>query len=579
MPGIFGFAQCEKGTFNPKDIAIRMQNLLHYHPNLKTEPIYGDRFVSAGHCMPDIIKKVPEPFTKDGISIWIDGEFYNQPEVCSQFNLKSTTGHELLYELYLSHDFKSALTEIDGIFSAVIYDRPQNSLLLLCDRYGMKHMYVSSDNRSIGWASEIKALTAIPWVSKEIDKKTLENFLHYGYFIEDDTWFGSVKLIQPAGLIKFNLSNGSIERSIYWAWDQIRPVSGKIDIREAGQEWGRLFTNAVRKRVNQGERAGLTLSGGLDSRAILAAFPDEYGQVQAATFGKKNCLDIDLAQKASTVKKARHHVFELSSQNWLQSRLLGVWITDGQLSILDMHGIECLQSISEIFNINLNGLGGDGIHGGSFLSSVKQHFPDTTDPYGSRGRRFIRVGTMLDELWIHNRFPFYDNDLLTFTLSLPVAMRRNSHFYRNALLLTFPDYFKTIPWQKIGIPISAPELVIRMRVLLSRILNRLTFKSGWFGFLRDRKKDYTDYASWLRVEPARSFFKNLLFSPDAIYPDYIDKKQVEKLWSQHDYGTDNSSFLCRYAAIEIWMRQILKNELIPCFELRDRVSNNEVKAI
>jgi hypothetical protein len=60
----------------------------------------------------------------------------------------------------------------------------------------MKHVYVSSDTNSIGWTSEIKALTAIPYVSKEIYKNALEKFLHYGYFIEDDTWFGSVKLIQ-----------------------------------------------------------------------------------------------------------------------------------------------------------------------------------------------------------------------------------------------------------------------------------------------------------------------------------------------------------------------------------------------
>jgi asparagine synthase (glutamine-hydrolysing) len=165
-----------------------------------------------------------------------------------------------------------------------------------------------------------------------------------------------------------------------------------------------------------------------------------------------------------------------------------------------MHGIECIQSIAEVFNINLNGLGGDGIHGGSFLTSVRQHFSTTNDPYGYRGRRYIRVGTMLDELWIHNRFPFYDNELLTFTMSLPAAMRRNSYFYRNALLLIFPDYFKSIPWQKTGLPISAPEPVIRMSILLSRIYNQLVSKSRCFGFLRDRRHDYADYASWIRVD-------------------------------------------------------------------------------
>ena len=145
-----------------------------------------------------------------------------------------------------------------------------------------------------------------------------------------------------------------------------------------------------------------------------------------------------------------------------------------------MHGIECLPHMASVFNISLNGLGGDGIHGGSFLSVKKRQGAATVDPYGHRGRRFIRVGTMLDEPWMHIRLPFYDNSLLELTLALPVAMRRNACFYRTALLETFPEYFRTIPWQKIGIPIGTPTPIFRMAFgFLSRGRNRLSRNTGW----------------------------------------------------------------------------------------------------
>lgn len=301
MPGIFGFAQCEKEMLNPANITAPMQDMLLYHPNLRSDSIYSDQFVSAGRCVTDINNRALKPITTDGITIWFDGEFYNQNEIKEQHKVNGSNDLALLHALYLSNDLNSALITIDGIFSAAIYDRNQKTLTILCDRYGMKHVYVSYNYTAIGWASEIKALTVLPWVSRDIDKKALCRFMQYGYFIENDTWFSSVKLIQPASVIKFRLSDGSVNNDTYWSWDRIRPLPGKIDLIETGKEWGRLFTNAVRKRAWPEENVGITLSGGLDSRAILAAFPDGYGQVHTATLGTRGCVDIDIAAKAAAV--------------------------------------------------------------------------------------------------------------------------------------------------------------------------------------------------------------------------------------------------------------------------------------
>ena len=215
-------------------------------------------------------------------------------------------------------------------------------------------------------------------------------------------------------------------------------------------------------------------------------------------------------------------------------------------------------------HVNLNGMGGDGIHGGSFMSLKQQQVSSTTDPYGYRGRRFIRVGTMLDEPWLHTRLPFYDNVLLELTVALPAEARKNSTFYRMALLAAFPEYFKTIPWQKIEMPISMPPPVIMASWFFVRVREQVRRHLQGFGLLKNTgSHDFADYAVWLRKELAVSFVNQLLFCPQAVFPEYYDATRVLKLWSAHLAGADNTREILRYATIELWLQQIFLKNLRP----------------
>ena len=136
------------------------------------------------------------------------------------------------------------------------------------------------------------------------------------------------KAFSAACVLRFSLADGFLCRDVYWSWERITPLKGAIDIHETGREWGKRFVAAVEKRVRPHERAGLMLSGGLDSRSILAAFPLRGDDVHAATFGKRGCQDIRIAAEAAAVKKAQHHTFEINEHNWLHPRLAGVWRTE-----------------------------------------------------------------------------------------------------------------------------------------------------------------------------------------------------------------------------------------------------------
>ena len=114
------------------------------------------------------------------------------------------------------------------------------------------------------------------------------------------------------------------------------------------------------------------LSGGLDSRAIVAALTDDAAPFQMATFGQDHSAHIAIAARVARVRGGEHHVQNLSPANWIEERFAGVWWTDGQLNLLDMHGAEKLGERRNWFDVNISGFIGDLTMGGSHLGASQQ---------------------------------------------------------------------------------------------------------------------------------------------------------------------------------------------------------------
>jgi asparagine synthase (glutamine-hydrolysing) len=85
-----------------------------------------------------------------------------------------------------------------------------------------------------------------------------------------------------------------------------------------------------------------------------------------------------------------------------------------------------------------------------------------------------------------------------------------------------------------------------------------------YGIKLRENSHYTDYDDWLRQEPGRSIFSALLFDREALYPEYVDRQEVVRLWKEQLAGVDWADELCRYVTFELWLRQVFRNEFRPC---------------
>ena len=555
MPGLVGFT--DKHRRYNDNMLLNMRNLLKHFDNYVDEDLYSDKNFYASRTHLGIINQGKQPYILNNRFLsWLEGEFYNQEELKAKYNVISATDNELLVNIYHSTRSFEFLKVIDGCYAAVLYDKKENIVYLITDRYGFKPLYWGIVNGDLVWSSELKGFLGHVNFNPVIDRQAVKEFFDISYLLENRTWFEGIELVPPASVLTFDIQESKVKVQHYWSWSEIKPMRGSIDERELTEELVRLFKQSVRKRVNNNERIGITLSGGLDSRAILAAIPEDYKPLHTFTFGQEGCDDIKIASKVSRIKGATHHILELNSNNWLMPRISGVWKSDASFSLLHMHAIKFYDEYKSYMDFSLNGIWGDVI-GGLYIEMA----PNQTEEYTARnrGRRFINQGPILGEVWLINRRPFTSNDVIDFVFSLPNNFRQNSYIYKKMLLSTFPNYYNNIPWQKTGYPISYSEPRVKLLRFKNRIVNKLKRESRRFGFDFKDLRGYTNYPEWIRQEPAKSFFEKLLLNKKALYPEYINKNKIHDYIKNHMESKANyHDELCSALTFELWLQQVFE---------------------
>lgn len=519
-----------------------LADLVH-HPQHHIGAVFCDEFLAASSVAkhhaeaPNYEVKSSDTWQyPNGNYVWLDGEAFDESGPLEQADLAARLCSEKPFRL-------------DGSFVAVIYDSLKQRLRFISDPYGLKYLYVRVEGGLPAWSSELAAFKLIPGPAPEINENCLNQFLEYGYPLGTTTWFRGVHLLEAGACWEYSSESGTWSLQRYEQVENQKPATIIPDWSDAVLEAGRLFRRAVAKRSHGGKlsRIGLTLSGGLDSRALLAALPEQVDEVQTLTFGLPGCADAVLAQKACKIRRAHNTFIRLGMDGWLQARAQHIARTDGQFSILHMHGMESLGKLESLMDVCLHGFLGDALPGGSYLAGPG--FPFLTR-YMHRGRRFILQALHHSGTSLHFRLPFMDLAFLDLILRLPREWLIGSKFYRAMLLHEFPDYFQNLPWEKTGLPISASTKQEKLYGFKNRVLNKGRHLLGL------SIPSYTDYPNWLRERSAEEFLKSQLLSSNSLLKTRLSGTRLQDDISGHFRGKDNSEMLGRYLTMEIWLRYL-----------------------
>ena len=243
------------------------------------EGIWRDRFAQLGHrrlAVIDLTKAGAQPMRDEqsGLIITFNGEIYNHLELRHELQKKghvfrSKSDTETLLIGYKEWG-KNILERANGMYAFVIWDSRSGTAFAARDRFGVKPLYYSIDNGVFCFASEPKALHEINPALLNTNKSTIVNFFinsvaHHG----SETFFKNIRALPPGHLLKYNVHTDTINLERYWHYSNF--ADQRLSSGNPVEEFDCLFEDAVKIRFRSDVPVGLTLSGGIDSSAIVAA--------------------------------------------------------------------------------------------------------------------------------------------------------------------------------------------------------------------------------------------------------------------------------------------------------------------
>ncbi|MCH8807934.1 MAG: asparagine synthase (glutamine-hydrolyzing) [Planctomycetes bacterium] len=220
-----------------------------------------------------------QPLCNEDGTVWVvfNGEIYNFRELRAELEheghqFKSQCDSEVIVHLYESHG-EQCFERLDGMFAIAIWDAARGRLLLARDPLGKKPLVYATFDDRFYFASEAKAILALPGIPRRIDPQSLHRYLLFQYVPAPHSIYLGFQKLPPGHCLSVDAGSPSVEAlRAYWrvphpaaARDQRRDQTPK----QAQERLGELLTRAVEKRLIADVPLGAFLSGGIDSSIVV----------------------------------------------------------------------------------------------------------------------------------------------------------------------------------------------------------------------------------------------------------------------------------------------------------------------
>jgi asparagine synthase (glutamine-hydrolysing) len=270
-----------------------------------------------------------QPMTNEtgDIQIVFNGEIYNHRELRALLAarghvFRSTSDTEVIIHLY--EEQGDRLVELlRGLFAFAIYDAPRRRLLLARDRFGVKPLFYAMHEQQLVFASEMKAITALPRFRPSLDRQACCDFLGLGYVPEPATGFAEIAALPP-GSILVSSPDGQHVASYYDL--QARPEPARRLPETVGALTERLLAS-VRSQAEADVPVAALLSGGIDSSLVVAAHRRATGE-RTTTFNVRfpdpRHDETPVALSVARHLDTQHHVIELGDWGMSPETLVGI---------------------------------------------------------------------------------------------------------------------------------------------------------------------------------------------------------------------------------------------------------------
>jgi asparagine synthetase B (glutamine-hydrolysing) len=490
MPGIVGCLNSQAGNEALTADAAPALNTNGYQ---KIEQVTGVRQGNVYIVHPDINPVGHGCLHEEGtgriVAFW--GEFYGD-----DFNL-CETGSEVCATLLkrLGQQPLAALRELDGSF--VLFYQAGQSQLLAADRTASRPIFYMQSASELIFAPEPKAFSYLSRGKPRLNHDAMVSFLVNGHPISDATYFDGVRLLRPGHYIEVN--GGRITSGEYAAYSPAGLNSSDMGLPAYREQLATVLRAAVRNRSKYLDKAVFPVSGGYDSRGLLACVREFHtGRIRTVSWGtgeEDPTADAAIGRRVAAYFDCDHLFLRRRSDLLIEGLQTTVHLIDAANTDSFIHPheptlIEELRNMGhpvlfrgdESFGYRGTALSGmeamarvglrelsqyPSLHGlfhqnvlPGILEEQQQTFrqvigscPTTEDwtiakdwlYLNQRLFRSLNFSHYAKLCFLEARNPWLDRDVLRVYENIPVKYRIDKMLYRETLAFMFPDVMSRIP--------------------------------------------------------------------------------------------------------------------------------------
>jgi asparagine synthase (glutamine-hydrolysing) len=304
---------------------------------------------------------------EDGaITFFFSGEEFPEPELKATLRQR---GHKFSNEpsCYLVHRYEEETDfpkGLNGRFHGLVADRRKGTATLFNDRYGLQRLYYHEAKDAFYFAAEAKAILKVRPELRSVDARGMGEFVACGCVLENRTLYRDVHLLPPGSSWVFRKGALEAKRAYFEPreWEQQEALSPA----EYYKQLRNTFVSNLSRYFEGRERIGMSLTGGIDTRMIMAWHKAEPKSLPCYTWGStyRDHEDVKIARRVANICGQPHQVITAGPEflsNFAHYAERSVYLTDGCVDLSRSPDLYVQEKVRDIAPIRMVGTYGSEI--------------------------------------------------------------------------------------------------------------------------------------------------------------------------------------------------------------------------
>jgi len=485
------------------------------------------------------------------------------------------------YLVHMCEEDQSFPARLNGRFQGIVTDRTRGTATLFNDRFGMHRVYYHESKDAFYFAAEAKAILAMSPDARALDPRGFGEFVACGCVLEDRTLFRNIRLLPCGSAWRFR--HGALEKKDRYFHPREWEEQGALEPETYYRQVRDVFARTLPRYFSGPERIGMSLTGGLDSRMIMAWHKPDPGRLACYSFRGtfRDCQDSLLARAVAGVCRQPHQVISVGREflsHFPRYAERTVYLSDGCAEVTRSPDLYVNERVREIAPIRMTGnYGGEVLRAvrafkpiepgaGVFRPEFLAHVHTARQTYATllgghplsfavfKQAPWFNYGLLsLEQTQVSMRSPYLDNDFVRTVFRAPAA----AYASNDVCLRLIADGDATLGGIRTdrGVGGSAG----RFRAAAARAMLEFQFKAEygydygmpqWVAWIDGRlsrlrleraflgRHKFYHFRLWYR-DALAGYVRAMLLDPRTLARPYLDPSRVRTIVERHTRRTGN----------------------------------------